>query len=238
MNHFQKLHPQIIKDFHSKSDPKYKKSMGGFIVGGKAKKYGVRMPILRKILTILNKDLKKLSDKDYLEFIKSLYAAGSYEEMVLAVLLIQKRHRVLNFIDEALQEKWVKRVDNWASNDVLACWAVGPWVLLDTKRVAFLKSWLVSENLWYRRMSLVSLIPPVREGKLRKEALVFVDKVKHEREPMITKAVSWLLREMVRKGGVSEVKTYLEKNKNVLAPLVVREVNNKITTGLKNPKKS
>jgi 3-methyladenine DNA glycosylase AlkD len=49
---------------------------------------------------------------------------------------------------------------------------------------------------------------------------------------MITKAVSWVLREMT-KSHPDQVAAYLKENREVLAAHVVREVNNKLCTGLK-----
>jgi 3-methyladenine DNA glycosylase AlkD len=52
---------------------------------------------------------------------------------------------------------------------------------------------------------------------------------------MITKAVSWALREMT-KTHPDRVAAYLEENREVLAADVVREVNNKLRMGLKSRK--
>ncbi len=52
---------------------------------------------------------------------------------------------------------------------------------------------------------------------------------------MITKAVSWALREMT-KSHPGQVAAYLEENRKALAAHVVREVNNKLRTGLKSGK--
>jgi 3-methyladenine DNA glycosylase AlkD len=50
---------------------------------------------------------------------------------------------------------------------------------------------------------------------------------------MITKAVSWALREMT-KTHPDQVTAYREDNRDVLASHVVREVDNQLRTGLKN----
>jgi 3-methyladenine DNA glycosylase AlkD len=54
---------------------------------------------------------------------------------------------------------------------------------------------------------------------------------------MIQKAISWVLREMVRPGYKKEVEKYLNQNKSLFATYVVREVTNKLKTGLKSGKK-
>jgi 3-methyladenine DNA glycosylase AlkD len=52
---------------------------------------------------------------------------------------------------------------------------------------------------------------------------------------MITKVVSWVLRELTRTHR-DRVAAYLEENQDVLAGHVAREVNNKLRTGLKSGK--
>ena len=49
------------------------------------------------------------------------------------------------------------------------------------------------------------------------------------------KAMSWALRELAKRDPGS-VETYLTKYSAKLAPRVLREVRNKLSTGLKNPK--
>jgi 3-methyladenine DNA glycosylase AlkD len=51
---------------------------------------------------------------------------------------------------------------------------------------------------------------------------------------MVVKALSWALRELAKKHP-GEASRFLAKHKNSVAARVVREVRNKIATGLKNP---
>jgi len=55
-------------------------------------------------------------------------------------------------------------------------------------------------------------------------------------DEMVVKALSWALRELVAHDK-DVVGQFLAKHDEVLASRVKREVNNKIATGLKNPKK-
>jgi 3-methyladenine DNA glycosylase AlkD len=51
---------------------------------------------------------------------------------------------------------------------------------------------------------------------------------------MVVKALSWALREASKKHP-EQVRRYLAEHKGDLAARVIREVNNKLTTGLKTP---
>lgn len=55
-----------------------------------------------------------------------------------------------------------------------------------------------------------------------------------DRDDMVVKALSWALRELAF-WDIDSVLAFLAAYDAVLAPRVKREVNNKLTTGLKNP---
>ena len=57
----------------------------------------------------------------------------------------------------------------------------------------------------------------------------------HDRDDMVIKALSWALRELSKRDADS-VNNFLQKHEEALAPRVVREVKNKLQTGLKNPR--
>jgi 3-methyladenine DNA glycosylase AlkD len=53
---------------------------------------------------------------------------------------------------------------------------------------------------------------------------------------MVYKALSWALRQLVIHDAQA-VRDFLQEQQGVLAAQVVREVQNKLATGLKNPRK-
>jgi 3-methyladenine DNA glycosylase AlkD len=53
---------------------------------------------------------------------------------------------------------------------------------------------------------------------------------------MVVKALSWALRVLARRDAPA-VKAFLAQHKGALHARVVREVRNKLRTGLKNPKR-
>jgi 3-methyladenine DNA glycosylase AlkD len=52
---------------------------------------------------------------------------------------------------------------------------------------------------------------------------------------MVAKALSWALRELAKREPRA-VREYVSGRKDLLPAIVLREVNNKLRTGLKNPK--
>lgn len=57
-----------------------------------------------------------------------------------------------------------------------------------------------------------------------------------DRDEMVVKAMCWALRELAKREP-KLVRAFLSTHKDVLAARVTREVNNKLTTGLKNAPK-
>jgi 3-methyladenine DNA glycosylase AlkD len=57
-----------------------------------------------------------------------------------------------------------------------------------------------------------------------------------DRDDMVVKAMSWALRELAKRDPDS-VRDFLSKHENELAKRVLREVRNKLKTGLKNPQR-
>jgi 3-methyladenine DNA glycosylase AlkD len=57
----------------------------------------------------------------------------------------------------------------------------------------------------------------------------------NDRDDMVVKAMSWALRELAKRDA-NAVRDFLNEHREALGGRVAREVNNKLQTGLKNPK--
>jgi 3-methyladenine DNA glycosylase AlkD len=100
--------------------------------------------------------------------------------------------------------------------------------------------WAASEDLWWRRAALVSTVAlNVRShggyGDTPR-TLAVCRLLADDPQDMVVKALSWALRELVVHDPEA-VWAFLAENEDVLAARVKREVRNKLTTGLKNPRK-
>lgn len=92
------------------------------------------------------------------------------------------------------------------------------------------------EDIWSRRLGLVSIVGLNRAGAnldLLALALGLIDQVKDEPDRTITRAISWVLRELGQEHP-GEVAAYLEENVDLLPKHVLQEVTNKLTTGRKD----
>jgi 3-methyladenine DNA glycosylase AlkD len=104
---------------------------------------------------------------------------------------------------------------------------------------SLIHDWARSADHWWRRIALVSTVPlnsKARDGEGDSHRTLQVCRIlEKDRDPMVVKAMSWALRELA-KVQPRAVRAYLSERRTILAPLVLREVQNKLETGLKNPK--
>ncbi|RPI22658.1 MAG: DNA alkylation repair protein [Acidobacteria bacterium] len=200
--------------------------------------YGVRTPDLRKIVRSWVQTHRHTPWPEVLSLVESLTCAPSQEERALAIVLLQSNPGRIPELEWDHFDRWRKLLDNWALTDGLGTIAFGPWIKADAaSRVARLSFLIREPDVWSRRLALVATVPLNRDRRtaLPDLSLALVDQVKHEREPMVTKAVSWVLRELT-KTHRDRVFDYVEKNRRLLAPLAIRETENKLRTGLKSGK--
>ncbi|MFQ5593946.1 MAG: DNA alkylation repair protein [Anaerolineae bacterium] len=201
------------------------------------KMYGLRVPQIRDLAKAWSREHKAVERAELWALFEALWAGDSREELMLASELLQRYKRWIPQLEWAQFDRWRRRLDNWEVTDSLGQRILGPWMLNDPEsRVAYLYDLIQDEDVWSRRLALVTTTWLNRGRKdlsFPDVTLELVDRVKSERHPMITKAVSWALRELTKK-HVDVVARYLDANTEMLAPHVVREVRSKLETGRKN----
>ena len=219
-------------------DPEYRAGMSRTLPTG-LRVHGVRVPRLREAARAWHRAHKGVAREEWIAMVEALWAGESREERLLAVHLSQRYHSWIPTLTWAHFDRWRRNLDNWELTDGLAAWVLGPWILADlAARLRHLSELIGDEHVWSRRLALVATVPLNRGGAgsaIPDLTLELVDRVKDERHPMITKAVSWALRGMVE-ADAGRVAAYVEENREALATHVLREVDNKLRTGLKSGK--
>ena len=136
-------------------------------------------------------------------------------------------------------EKLGHGIASWSDVDVFACYIAGPAFREGQLRAQDLRRWALSEDRWWRRAALVSTVAlnnRARGGHGDAErTLAVCNFLRRDRDDMVVKAMSWALRELAKRDP-RPVEKYLEAHSAELAPRVLREVGNKLRTGLKNSK--
>jgi 3-methyladenine DNA glycosylase AlkD len=131
-------------------------------------------------------------------------------------------------------------LDSWGAVDTFACYVSGPAWHSGQLSDALIRRWARSPDRWWRRAALVSTVPlncPARGGRGdTPRTLAVCNSLVADRDDMVVKALSWALRELAKRDAAA-VEGFLSDHGPTVAPRVVREVRNKLRTGLKNPRK-
>ncbi len=146
------------------------------------------------------------------------------------------RHRGLrDALDLEKLERLGRTLDGWASVDHFARKLSGPaWQRGQIFDKHVLK-WAQSKNFWWQRVGLVSTIA-LNERHLGKgdaaRTLTICELFIDERADLHVKALSWALRELGQRDP-APVQAFIEQHKDRLSRKIIREVQNKLTTGHK-----
>jgi 3-methyladenine DNA glycosylase AlkD len=183
--------------------------------------------------------IQSLPPKTVLQLAFELIRQKSFVYRWFAYELIENHGETLGSLNVIELEKLGKGIDSWYAVDSFACGLSGQaWRERQIPDSA-IHRWASSHDVWWRRAALVSTVPlnnSARGGKGDTERTLRICKMLiRDREDMVVKAVSWSLRELSKKDSAS-VRLFLSEHKKNLAPRVIREVQNKLATGLKNPR--
>lgn len=199
--------------------------------------YFLKAVDIRKIFANFQKRHPEMTSTEFTDLLDSLSQGKTYNEFVAIGLLLGKYPHLRRIIDPFCLDRWLEFAEGWAEVDVIC--------QLNFTAVEMLERWetwqkllnhlVQSENVHKRRASLVLLTKPLRESedpRLAELALSNIETLKAEKHILITKAVSWVLRSMI-KHHRSEVERYLDENAASLPKVAVRETRNKLVGGVK-----
>ena len=144
-------------------------------------------------------------------------------------------------LGEKQLEQLGRGLDEWGDVDCFACFLSGPAWRENQISDRVIHRWARAKDRWWRRAALVSTVPlnsKAQGGKGDTERTLEVcELLLNDRDDMVVKAMSWALRELSKRDQKS-VKDFLLTHRDSIAPRVLREVSNKLSTGLKNPRRN
>jgi 3-methyladenine DNA glycosylase AlkD len=199
--------------------------------------YYVSVPERRRIARTWLGQHRAWAPSDVLEVVESLLAGSSHEEKTLAALLLGYSASARQVVRPRDVERWLQQLCGWAEVDSL-CQNLFPADQL----FAAWRSWRAlikrlsrDSNINKRRASIVLLTGPSHRSndeRLRDLALEVIETLTAERDILITKAISWLLRSMVTHHRAF-VRQLLHTHAAALPRVAIRETRTKLDTGRK-----
>lgn len=232
-------HSEIIKELeaHRGQGTKHQKDRDKAYIGSTKNSYSIKTGVKRQIVKEWIKKHKKLPFNDYINLLNSLYKGKTHDEISVAGKLLELLPNLRKQIKPYILNEWLNGVEGWAEVDSI-CQSNFSCEEILVKWNGWKK--LISElsknrNIHKRRASLVLLTGPARHSsdiRLTQLAFTVIDRLKGEKDILITRAISWLLRDLI-KNQCNMVQNYIEENITQLPKIAIRETKRKLLTGKK-----
>jgi len=164
---------------------------------------GVKVPNIRRVA-------KRYTDLSLIEIKKLLYSKIHEERLCAFLILVDKfeksgetdKKKIFDFYT-----KNAKRANNWDLVDLSCPKIVGNYLLNKSKNILY--KFATSENLWEKRISVISTFMFIKNKKFT-DSFKIAKILMNDKHDLIHKAVGWMLREIGKRNQVEEEK-FLKK---------------------------
>lgn len=204
--------------------------------------YRIKSSEMRKLARDWISRHRELDAETFALVIRSLVLGKSCNEKLMAGLLLDMARDSHRTFDPVWLDRWLNHLVGWVEVDTM-CTGRFPRKEVPRRWTTWkklLNRLSRSKKIEKRRASLVLLCSPLRDKKdprLLQQAFRTVDRLRSEKEVLITKAVSWVLRSATAHFP-GKVKKFVTLNEAKLPRIAVRETLTKIATGTKTKRKA
>lgn len=197
------------------------------------------VPRMRAVREACSRQLRHADGELVLDVARLVYAR--LDDSWVAFELIRHHDRAMALVTESVLEELGQRLDSWGVVDSFAGYLAGPAWMRGQITNEVVHRWARSDDRWWRRTALVATVvlnTPSHGGsgdvpRTLDVCALLVD----DRDDMVVKAMSWALRRLIGHDAEA-VRGFLDRHSDRLAARVLREVRNKLETGLKNPRRA
>ncbi len=219
----------ISEELQSMSDSYRKEKIAGYLKTSSLDFVGVELPNIHRIV---KQNIKGLEIDELPDVMEGLWKIRTFETRLAAIDVLKvfaKKGSVETALDFA--DRWIDDADTWAVVDPLCSPCIGSLLLREAKVEVTLRSWRTSDNFWRRRASVLPFLHLALKSQYKPE---YADKILEAVSPHISdeeffvgKAAGWVLRELSKRDP-ELVRAYLDKNREKMTKLVIREGSKKL----------
>lgn len=155
---------------------------------------GARVPELGALVRALDRRDPPPRPVDRRRLAARLWRARTFEERVLAVMVLQRTRQYRDAATWRMVRAWPDHATGWALSDTVSMGLLAPAVFESRDRYREVASWVGSRNVWRRRACLYAMGRLVRGGDLDRPFRV-IDRLAADPEPWVQRAVGTWLRE-------------------------------------------
>ena len=165
---------------------------------------GVTMPNIRRIA-------KEFSQEIFLQELTKLIQSPIHEVRLCALIILVNKYnkeepdRIYHYY-----LKHLNSINNWDLVDSSAPYIVGDYLYNNQEQSKILLEFSQSENLWVRRISIVSTFAFIKNNEFNK-TLEIAKLLLNDDQDLIHKAVGWMLREIYKRDK-RIIKRFLRQN--------------------------
>ncbi|UCC17662.1 MAG: DNA alkylation repair protein [Dehalococcoidales bacterium] len=192
----------------------------------------------RKIQADLLEDITALTNEEAMELASRLFMQTEWRNIWASVIVFQNHPTARTSITAEYLEPLGDRMDTWGLVDAFSAIAGPAW------RESYISDetvmgWTRSESRWWRRAALVCTVFQNRKAQGGRgdtpRTLMVCEVLASDKDDMVAKGMSWALRDLSKRDRAA-VEKFVEEHRDELPALVKREVHNKLTLGVKNPR--
>lgn len=234
-------HAEILELIRKKSGTPTQHTFLDSYVGNTHPRYPINAPALRRIAKDWMREHRLMTAEQLATVLTNLVNGVSGTEKVMTGILLDNSTKAQRGFDPWHFDRWLDHLVGWAEVDAVCtgkyCITEIPANITTWKKI--LRHLCTSDNINKRRASIVFLCSPLSQnGDPRLAAIAFanVRKLSREKEVIITRAISWVLRSMV-KHHKKALQLFLKDHGKSLPSVAVRETIIKLKTGTKTKRK-
>ena len=208
----------IIKELEARADTARALDMSRYMKN-KFSFFGIQAPIRDAICKTYFKQAKKEKKIDW-DFVEYCWQHEKRECQYVAAHYLKGMQKFLEITDFEKLKKLVIKKAWWDTVDILDR-IIGSLIYRDETLKKEILKWSVDDNIWLRRVAIDHQL--LRKEKTDTDLLekILINNLNHT-EFFINKAIGWALRDY-SKTNPQWVKDFIEKYKNNMASLSIRE---------------
>ncbi|MHA1480274.1 MAG: DNA alkylation repair protein [Candidatus Thorarchaeota archaeon] len=215
---------EFISDLKNQSDSEKAKGIAGYLKTSRLSFIGIRLPLIHKTT---KKHIKEIPIERLPDFMNAIWSEKIFEVRRAAIDVMEKYVKKGD-VDVALQimSTWIDDIDTWALMDPLCSPCLGILLLRENNLEKTFQEWQTSSNFWRRRASVLPYLHLAKKTFYKVEnttkILKMVSPHISDKEFFVGKAAAWVIRELSKRNPEA-VGEFIEKNKDKMTPLVIRE---------------
>ena len=203
---------QIQKDIKQIENPEKAKILSRFFKTGKGE-YGEGDQFLGLTVPESRKIAVKYKDLPFSETGK-LLVSKIHEHRLIALLILVNNFKTGDATGQKEIYKFylghTKYINNWDLVDLSADKIVGAYLLHRPRKNLYTLA--RSQNLWERRIAMISTYQFIKEKKEYKDTFQIAEILLLDKHDLIQKAVGWMLREVGKRASKEALVKFLSKN--------------------------